>query len=193
MEACDRHRWRRLGVGGPGPALVSQAHDAQLMLSSRRSIDAAAIRRGIDCARERNARIVGGWLSTDTDATTLEEVGFERGWEPWWMTAPMDAITEPDDPRAVLSADVPEYGPGGSACSRSPAASDHLPGARWRGSTGASQDGRGALLAATSLVSMTSKCGRSSGGAGLGERSCVLFVVPRGRRARLGSFSTRPV
>jgi ribosomal protein S18 acetylase RimI-like enzyme len=83
------------------------------MLNFPSAIDAAAVRRGLELARRRDARIVGAWLSADTDATPLEEVGFERGWEPWWMAASLDAIAEPDDPRVTLSADVPEYGPAG--------------------------------------------------------------------------------
>lgn len=90
-----------------------QAHDGQLMLNFPRAIDATAARRGLDSAREHGARIIGAWLSTETDATALETVGFERGWEPWWMAAPLDAIAEPDDPRAALAIDVPEYGPHG--------------------------------------------------------------------------------
>src|SRR5581483_5933623 len=53
------------------------------------------------------------WLSLDTDAASLEAAGFERGWEPWWMAAPLDAIPESDDPRATICAEVPEYGPEG--------------------------------------------------------------------------------
>jgi GNAT superfamily N-acetyltransferase len=90
-----------------------QAHDAQLMLSFPRAIDATAAKRGVEFAREHNARIVGAWLSLETDAKRLEALGFERGWEPWWMAAPLDAIHEPDDPRVALSTDVPEYGPNG--------------------------------------------------------------------------------
>lgn len=90
-----------------------QAHDGQLMLNFPRVLEDAAVRRGVASALERKACIVGAWLSTDMDATPLEAAGFERGWEPWWMAAPLDAIAEPDDPRVAVSADVPEYGPGG--------------------------------------------------------------------------------
>ena len=89
------------------------AHDAHLMLNFPRRIDATAARRGIEFAREHNARIVGAWLSPETDATPLEALGFERGWEPWWMAAPLDAVPKPDDARSALCADVPEYGPNG--------------------------------------------------------------------------------
>jgi GNAT superfamily N-acetyltransferase len=83
------------------------------MLSFPRAINATAAERGLEFALERKVGIVGAWLSLDTDATPLEAIGFERGWEPWWMAAPLDAIREPDDPRAALSTDVPEYGPNG--------------------------------------------------------------------------------
>lgn len=90
-----------------------QAHDGQLMLNFPRAIDETAAKRGVEFAREHNARIVGAWLSPQTDATPLEALGFERGWEPWWMAARLDAIKEPNDPRVALSTDVPEYGPNG--------------------------------------------------------------------------------
>jgi GNAT superfamily N-acetyltransferase len=83
------------------------------MLNFPRVIDETAARRGVEFAHEHNARIIGAWLSPETEAGMLETVGFERGWEPWWMAAPLEAIPEPDDPRVWLSADVPEYGPGG--------------------------------------------------------------------------------
>jgi GNAT superfamily N-acetyltransferase len=90
-----------------------QAHDTQLMLNFPRAIDVAAARRGVEAARERGAHIVGAWLAHDVDASPLEKAGFERGWEPWWMAAPLDAIAEPDDPRVTITAEVPEYGPEG--------------------------------------------------------------------------------
>ncbi len=87
-----------------------QPHHAHLMLSFPRVIDVAAADRGVQFARDHNARIVGAWLSPDTDATSLEAVGFERGWEPWWMAAPLDSVGESADPRVTLSSEVPEYG-----------------------------------------------------------------------------------
>lgn len=90
-----------------------QPHSGHLMLNFPRSIAPEAARRGVEFARENAGCIVGAWLSKETDAGPLEAVGFERGWEPWWMAAELDAIAEPDDPRAALSVDVPEYGPGG--------------------------------------------------------------------------------
>jgi GNAT superfamily N-acetyltransferase len=90
-----------------------QAHDRQLMLNFPHAIDLAAARRGVDAARTRGARIVGAWLSREVDASPLETVGFERGWEPWWMAASLDLIAEPNDERVTITAEVPEYGPGG--------------------------------------------------------------------------------
>jgi GNAT superfamily N-acetyltransferase len=90
-----------------------QAHDRQLMLNFPRTIDAAAIRRGVDAGRDRAARIIGAWLAADIDASPLEAAGFERGWEPCWMAAELTAIPACTDDRVSLTADVPEYGPDG--------------------------------------------------------------------------------
>jgi GNAT superfamily N-acetyltransferase len=90
-----------------------QAHDGQLMLNFPRAIASAAVSRGVEAARERGARIIGVWLANDVDASALETAGFERGWEPWWMAAALQCISEPDDQRVTITADVPEYGPEG--------------------------------------------------------------------------------
>ena len=90
-----------------------QPHNASLMLNFPEEIDAAAVRRGLEFARDHDARIVGAWLSHETDASSLEAAGFDCGWEPWWMAAPLGAIEEPDDPRVSICAEIPEYGPEG--------------------------------------------------------------------------------
>lgn len=90
-----------------------QPHNAHLMLSFPRVIDAAAAERGVQFARAHEVRIVGAWLSTDTDAAALEAVGFERGWEPWWMVAQLSGVPEPTDERVTLCSEVPEYGADG--------------------------------------------------------------------------------
>jgi GNAT superfamily N-acetyltransferase len=92
-----------------------QAHDGQLMLSFPRAIDGAAARRGVQAARDRGAHIIGAWLATDVDASPLQAAGFERGWEPWWMAATLDAIPDNRDERVTITSDVPEYGPDGTA------------------------------------------------------------------------------
>jgi GNAT superfamily N-acetyltransferase len=90
-----------------------QRHNGHLMLNFPRSIDAGAARRGVEFAREHGACVVGAWLSPDTDAAPLEAAGFQRGWEPWWMAARLEAIRAPDDARVEVTSEVPEYGPGG--------------------------------------------------------------------------------
>jgi ribosomal protein S18 acetylase RimI-like enzyme len=90
-----------------------QAHDRQLMLNFPRVIGEAAAWRGVEAARARGAHIVGAWLATDVNASPLEAAGFERGWEPWWMAAALRAIPDNRDERVTITADVPEYGPGG--------------------------------------------------------------------------------
>ncbi len=87
-----------------------QPHSKHLMLSFPKQIDEAAARRGVESARSRGACIIGAWLASDVDASALVSAGFERGWEPWWMSADLGAIREPDDPRVAIAAEVPEYG-----------------------------------------------------------------------------------
>jgi GNAT superfamily N-acetyltransferase len=94
-----------------------QAHDRQLTPNFPRTVDPDAAKAGIEFARRRDVQVVGAWLSLGTDATALEAIGFERGWEPWWMSAPLGALQAPDDPRIALSAEVPEYGPNGQRLS----------------------------------------------------------------------------
>lgn len=43
----------------------------------------AAVRRGVQHARDSGRDIVGAWLGMDVDAAPLAEAGFERGWSPW--------------------------------------------------------------------------------------------------------------
>jgi GNAT superfamily N-acetyltransferase len=89
-----------------------QAHDGQLMLNFPRAMPRCGLprcqggtrawrthRRRLACQRGR--RLASG------------DSGFERGWEPWWMAAALQSITEPDDQRVTITADVPEYGPEG--------------------------------------------------------------------------------
>ena len=58
-----------------------QAHSGQLMLNFPRAIDLATPRRGVEA---------------------LETGGFERGWEPWRMAAPLESITETHTIRLAL-------------------------------------------------------------------------------------------
>ena len=90
-----------------------QAHDRQLMLNFPRAVDVAAASEGVAAARERGACIVGAWLANDVDPSPLEAVGFERGWEPWWMATALESMVVPEDDRVAITAEVPEYGPEG--------------------------------------------------------------------------------
>lgn len=45
---------------------------------------------------------VGAWLSLDVDPAALAAAGFERGWSPWWMRAPLADVGDADDPRIEL-------------------------------------------------------------------------------------------
>lgn len=72
-------------------------------------VSGPALRRGLDRARDLGYASVGAWLGTQVDASALSEAGFERGWSPWWMTAPLDAIGRPDDPRVELQCDSADY------------------------------------------------------------------------------------
>jgi GNAT superfamily N-acetyltransferase len=41
-------------------------------------------------AERRGAAVVGIWLNAAVKSTELERHRFERGWQPWWMTMPLD-------------------------------------------------------------------------------------------------------
>ena len=72
-----------------------QEHDRQLMLNFPRVVDAAGAEAGIAFAREHGACIVGAWLAPGVDASPLESVGFERGWEPWWISGCSRSLRAP--------------------------------------------------------------------------------------------------
>ena len=81
----------------------------ELVLMFPETIRADALRRGIGQGRLLGAKSIGAWLSDGTDALPLAEAGFQRGWEPWWMTASLDCLPDPDDERVALDVDVPGY------------------------------------------------------------------------------------
>ncbi len=71
-------------------------------------IDPEALVRGLARAR-RPGEIVGAWLSLDVDPAPLAAAGFERGWAPWWMTAPISEVGESADPRVRLKERTTDY------------------------------------------------------------------------------------
>jgi GNAT superfamily N-acetyltransferase len=74
-----------------------------------RALTTAAVQRGVDRARDLGRGIVGAWLGVDVDANALAEAGFERGWSPWWMTARLAGVPQPNDSRVRLEQDTADY------------------------------------------------------------------------------------
>ena len=117
VAACERvqtswFRRRAEEIGGEvwadGPLNWIDGPDG-LNLMFPRELPAAALRRGINRARELGRPTVGAWLGLDVDSTPLVQAGFERGWSPWWMTAPLAAVAGPADPRVELQHDSTDY------------------------------------------------------------------------------------
>jgi GNAT superfamily N-acetyltransferase len=105
-----RLRAQRLGgeVWEDGPLLWIDGPDG-LNLMFPESFPAAELRRGIEYARDKKRSLVSAWVGGETDATQLTLAGFERGWAPWWMAAPLDSIEAPHDERVhvgVLPEDI---------------------------------------------------------------------------------------
>ena len=117
VEACEAAQtcWytcRAAVLGGQtwidGPLTwVREGGYQSLMFPER--VPADALRRGVERARETGMRAIGAWLGADVDASALSTAGFERGWEPWWMTAPVADVGAADDPRIVLQQDTDDY------------------------------------------------------------------------------------
>jgi GNAT superfamily N-acetyltransferase len=74
-----------------------------------KQLPADAVARGVARACELGAESIGAWLSLDIDAAALAAAGFERGWSPWWMTAPVAAVGTVEDPRIELQDDTIDY------------------------------------------------------------------------------------
>jgi GNAT superfamily N-acetyltransferase len=86
-----------------------------LWLLFPRAIAPAALARGVAFAGARGVRRIGAWLDLETDPEPLSAAGFERGWAPWWMAAPLAAVAAPADPRVALEDDTAEYDAHGRA------------------------------------------------------------------------------
>jgi GNAT superfamily N-acetyltransferase len=117
VEACETAQtcWytcRAEVLGGEtwrdGPLTwVREGDGLSLMFPER--IPADAVRRGVELARDTGMRAVGAWLGAEVDASALADAGFERGWEPWWMTAEVGDVGAADDPRIELQQDTVDY------------------------------------------------------------------------------------
>jgi GNAT superfamily N-acetyltransferase len=62
--------------------------------------------RAVEHARQRGLPIVGAWLGLEVDPGPLAQVGFERGWSPWWMTADLSEVAGPPDARVLQTIDT---------------------------------------------------------------------------------------
>ncbi|ACU75678.1 GCN5-related N-acetyltransferase [Catenulispora acidiphila DSM 44928] len=91
-----------------GPLLWTREGDAQNLMFPER-IPADAVKRAVEQARETGVRIIGAWLGAETDTSALAAAGFERGWEPWWMTAPVADVGAASDPRIELLQETVDY------------------------------------------------------------------------------------
>lgn len=80
----------------------------ELMLMFPTSVSPAGLRPGLAEGVRLGARTVGVWLNGAVRAHELAAFGFEPGWQPWWMSAPADAVTGFDSPGASITTDVPE-------------------------------------------------------------------------------------
>jgi len=69
----------------------------------------AAVRRGVERAREHGLPSIGAWLALDVDPAPLAEAGFTRGWSPWWMTADLSDVVGEPDPRVELQAETSDF------------------------------------------------------------------------------------
>ena len=114
---CERvqaswHRARAEVLGGEvwtdGPLTWVDGPDGQNLMFPE-SLPGDALVRGVDRARRGGARSIGVWLGLEVDASVLAEVGFERGWSPWWMTAPIAELLGSPDPRIELQEDTQDY------------------------------------------------------------------------------------
>lgn len=117
IEACEAAQtcWytcRAEVLGGEtwrdGPLTWMRGGDGMSLMFPER-IPADAVWRGVERARDTGMRIVGAWLGTEVDASALARAGFERGWEPWWMTAAVGDVGAAGDPRIELQQDTDDF------------------------------------------------------------------------------------
>jgi len=103
-----RVRAERLGGTSwqDGPLLWTDGPDGQNLMFPR-DIPLDALERGVERARANGREMVGAWVENETDASSLAQLGFERGSAPWWMTARIEDMYKSVDPRVHLGA-LPE-------------------------------------------------------------------------------------
>lgn len=81
----------------------------ELMLMFPTAISPAGLRPGLAEGVRLGARTVGVWLNGAVRATDLSTFGFEAGWQPWWMCAPINATTSYGTAGTSITTAVPEY------------------------------------------------------------------------------------
>ena len=82
---------------------------SQLMLLFPEEVSPAGIRPALAEGSRLGAKTVGVWLNGAVRSTALSGLGFDPGWQPWWMAAPAERAAAYDDNPAELSTEVPEY------------------------------------------------------------------------------------
>jgi N-acetylglutamate synthase-like GNAT family acetyltransferase len=82
---------------------------AQLMLLFPEEVSPAGIRPALAEGSRLGARTVGVWLNGAVRSTALSAMGFDPGWQPSWMAAPIDGPAAYEDGAAQLTTEVPEY------------------------------------------------------------------------------------
>ena len=85
------------------------AHGGSQYLMFPTALPGPSLRRGVERARASGRSSVGVWLNLDVDPEPLAQNGFDQGWSPWWMTAPLP-LAGPPDPRVELQTDTDDYG-----------------------------------------------------------------------------------
>ncbi|WP_299165112.1 GNAT family N-acetyltransferase [uncultured Arthrobacter sp.] len=81
----------------------------ELMLMFPTTLSAAGLRPGLAEGVRLGARTVGVWLNGAVRGQELSSFGFEPGWQPWWMSAPVEALTGLSRAGAAITSRVPEY------------------------------------------------------------------------------------
>lgn len=81
----------------------------ELMLMFPTSLSPAGLRPGLAEGVRLGAGTVGVWLNGAVRGHELAAFGFEAGWQPWWMSAPVGAVTAYDPAGTDIATSVPEY------------------------------------------------------------------------------------
>jgi GNAT superfamily N-acetyltransferase len=80
----------------------------ELMLMFPTVLSPAGLRPGLAEGVRLGASTVGVWLNGAVRGQELGTFGFEPGWQPWWMSAPVDAVTAYDSAGTSITTHVPE-------------------------------------------------------------------------------------